>query len=155
MATQITNLIKKLKQQQQTFSVAESCTGGALAAEIVAMPGVSNVFAGGVVAYSNHAKRILLNIPKHQLEIYGAVSAPVAKAMAQNVREVLTTDFAVGITGIAGPDGGSESKPIGTVYISVVGPYFEKTKLCKFSGKRNDIQKQAREYAIDLLLEQL
>lgn len=151
----VEKLIKQLRKTGQNFALAESCTGGALAGEFVELAGVSSTFLGGVVAYSNFAKQSLLQIPRNHLKVYGAVSLPVAKSMAKNVREILNADYGISITGIAGPDGGSDEKPVGTVCFSVVGPQFEKVKECRFSGNRAKVQAQSREFAVSLLLENL
>ena len=111
-----------LVDQGQTLAVAESCTGGALGAALVARPGASAFFLGGVQAYSNEAKEHLLGVPGALIAEYGAVSEPVAVAMAKGARAKFGADYGVSITGIAGPDGGSENKPVGTVYMACDGP---------------------------------
>ena len=111
-----------LVNQGQTLAVAESCTGGALGTALVARPGASAFFMGGVQAYSNAAKENLLGVPIALIAQFGAVSEPVAVAMAQGAREKFGSDYGVSITGIAGPDGGSEDKPVGTVYMACDGP---------------------------------
>ncbi len=115
-------VLMQLGQTGQTLSVAESCTGGGLGAELTAVPGASSVVVGGVIAYSNAIKRNLLSVPQALLEEYGAVSAPVAQAMAIGVRSLTGSDWALAITGIAGPDGGTLEKPVGLVYVAVAGP---------------------------------
>lgn len=102
-----------------TVATAESCTGGLVAHAITSNPGSSGYFLGGVVSYSDAVKRSSLGIPAALLDSYGAVSAQVARAMAAGARERLAADLAVGVTGIAGPDGGSEEKPVGLVYIGI------------------------------------
>ena len=111
-----------LVRQGLTLAVAESCTGGALGAALVARAGASAFFRGGVQSYSNAAKVQLLGVDEALISEHGAVSEAVAKAMAKGVREKFGADFGVSITGIAGPDGGSEDKPVGTVYMACDGP---------------------------------
>ncbi len=115
-------VLEQLRKQQQTLSVAESCTGGGLGAELTAIPGSSDVLLGGVIAYSNALKQSLLGVSAELLEQFGAVSDPVAKAMAEGVRHLTGSDWSMAITGIAGPGGGSADKPVGLVHIAVAGP---------------------------------
>ncbi len=115
-------VLEQLRKQQQTLSVAESCTGGGLGAELTAIPGSSDVLLGGVIAYSNALKQRLLGVSAELLEQFGAVSDPVAQAMAEGARRVTGSDWSMAVTGIAGPGGGSAEKPVGLVYISVAGP---------------------------------
>lgn len=107
---------------QRSLAFAESCTGGLLAARLVDLAGISAVFRGGVVAYSDDAKRELLGVPAAALEANGAVSEAVAEAMATGARSRFAADFALATTGIAGPGGGSERKPVGTVCFALAGP---------------------------------
>ena len=111
-------VIKLLEQRKLTFSAAESCTGGEVAKRFTDIPGASSYFRGGVVTYTNEAKEKLLGIDAELLENYGAVSYPVAAEMAEKVRELLRTDLAVGITGLAGPDGDGVNE-VGTVFVSL------------------------------------
>lgn len=111
-----------LKQEQQTLAVAESCTGGWLGELITAVPGSSTYFLGGIISYSNAAKVSLLNVSPDDLERFGAVSEQVAIQMAIGVKLQLKSDWGISITGIAGPDGGSEAKPVGLVYIGIADP---------------------------------
>lgn len=115
-------LADALVQHRMTLAVAESCTGGALGAALVARPGASAHFVGGVQAYANSAKSAMLGIPEDMLVRHGAVSEPVAKAMAEGARRKLGADWALAITGVAGPDGGTDAKPVGTVFIACAGP---------------------------------
>ena len=105
-----------------TLAVAESCTGGGLGAALVAKPGASGYFLGGIQAYANSVKVAMLGVSEQDLTRYGAVSEAVACAMAEGARTRLGSDFGIGITGIAGPDGGTEAKPVGTVFIACSGP---------------------------------
>lgn len=108
-----------LKKAGKTLAVAESCTGGYIAHLMTSIPGASEWFRGGVTAYSNEVKMVLLDVRKEEIEKSGAVSSGVAEQMAAGARKQLGSDFAIGITGIAGPDGGSEQKPVGTVWVAV------------------------------------
>ncbi|MGA1303374.1 MAG: competence/damage-inducible protein A [Cyanobium sp.] len=115
-------VLAQLVERGQTLAVAESCTGGALGAALAAVPGASESWLGGVIAYANAAKEELLGVPANLLERWGAVSDPVALAMAKGVRQRLGSDWALAITGIAGPGGGTSEKPVGLVHLAVVGP---------------------------------
>ncbi|MFP4458351.1 MAG: competence/damage-inducible protein A [Candidatus Zixiibacteriota bacterium] len=106
-------------QKGLTLATAESCTGGMIASEIVDVPGSSEYFLGGVVSYSNEAKMNFLDVPEQELIDYGAVSSQVAKSMAKGAREKFGTDYAISTTGIAGPEGGTDEKPVGLVYVAV------------------------------------
>ena len=108
--------------QGLTVATAESCTGGLVAHLLTEVPGSSGYVSGGIVAYSNAVKRAELGVPESVLEAHGAVSAQVAVAMADGARRRLGTDLGVGVTGVAGPDGGTEAKPVGLVYVAVAGP---------------------------------
>ncbi|WP_186480509.1 competence/damage-inducible protein A [Synechococcus sp. NOUM97013] len=115
-------VLAQLRRRGQTLAVAESCTGGGLGAELTAVPGSSDVLLGGVIAYSNAIKNKVLGVPEALLEQFGAVSDPVAEAMAEGVRRLTDSDWSLAITGIAGPGGGTESKPVGLVHLAVAGP---------------------------------
>lgn len=115
-------ILEELTRRGQTLAVAESCTGGGLGAALAAVPGASQCWLGGVMAYANRAKEVLLGVPADLLDRWGAVSDPVALAMAQGVRQRFDSDWAVATTGIAGPGGGSVEKPVGLVHVAVVGP---------------------------------
>lgn len=142
---------KKLAQQKKTIAVAESCTGGTLAALITDIPGASRYFVQGWVTYSNKAKISELDVPADAIEKYASVSEQVAKAMAENARKKADTDFAIGITGIAGPTGDTEQKPIGLVYISVASDKKCETKRFIFPGNRASIRLRAAQTALNLL----
>ncbi|WP_413324331.1 competence/damage-inducible protein A [Synechococcus sp. MIT S9503] len=115
-------VLELLRQRKQTLAVAESCTGGGLGAELTAIPGSSDVLLGGVIAYSNALKQDLLDVSCQLLEQFGAVSDPVAQAMAEGVRRLTGSDWSMAVTGIAGPGGGTADKPVGLVHIAVAGP---------------------------------
>ena len=114
-------LVGKLRERGETLAVAESCTGGLLGARITGVAGASEVFLGGVQSYANDVKEDLLGVQKELLMEFGAVSEECARAMAEGAREKLGADWALSITGIAGPDGGTEGKPVGTMHIALAG----------------------------------
>ncbi len=113
---------KLLNNKEQTLSVAESCTGGGLGSMLTEVPGSSSYFLGGVIAYANQVKNALLSVNHQDLEKYGAVSNIVAEQMALGIKQRLHTDWGIGITGIAGPDGNTEEKPVGLVFIGLATP---------------------------------
>jgi len=115
-------VLQQLRQRNQTLAVAESCTGGGLGAALAAVPGASDVFLGGVIAYANPVKQELLGVAPELLAAHGAVSDPVARAMAEGARRATGAHWALAVTGIAGPAGGSVEKPVGLVHIAVAGP---------------------------------
>ena len=145
----------KLAVGGYTLSVAESCTGGLLAQRITEVPGSSKYFIEGVVTYSNDSKTRLLGVEPILLLEHGAVSAPVAEAMAEGVRNRADTDFALSITGIAGPDGGTEEKPVGTVFIAISSEAGTEHRRLKLPGDRNLIRWRATQAALDLLRRRL
>ena len=110
-----------LARQGKTLALAESCTGGLIANRITNVPGASKIFLGGVVAYSNEAKQKFLGVRAKTLSRHGAVSEAVAREMARGARKKFGADFAIAVTGIAGPGGGTKSKPVGTVFIALTG----------------------------------
>jgi len=131
-------LIKELNKRDQTIVFAESCTGGLLSSSLTSISGSSQVFKGSIVSYSNELKNSLLNISEEKLTKYGAVSEEVCESMAINVKEKLGADWAISISGIAGPYGGSQDKPVGLVYISIAGPNNHITNIKKlFNSTRN------------------
>ncbi|HUT30424.1 MAG TPA: competence/damage-inducible protein A [Sedimentisphaerales bacterium] len=142
---------QKLRQGNKTLAVAESCTGGILAALLTDVPGASDYFMLGWVTYSNSAKISELGVGAELIEKYGAVSEPVAVAMAEGARRKGGTDYAIAITGIAGPGGGTEQKPVGRVYISVVWAGRSETKGYFFSGDRDSIRLRAAQTALNIL----
>ena len=136
-------LIKALGKRNETIVFAESCTGGLLSSSVTSISGASKVFRGSIVSYSNELKNSLLNISEEKLKKFGAVSEEVCEAMAINVKEKLGADWAISISGIAGPNGGSKEKPVGLVYISISGPNNHITNIKKkFNSTRNRIEIQ-------------
>ena len=148
-------LIRSFRDQKLTVGFAESCTGGALSAFLTEQPGVSDIFLGSVVSYSNEAKMDLLGVRRDTLMQEGAVSEAVARQMAHGVRKQLKTDWSVAVTGIAGPSGGTPDKPVGTVCFAIAGSSFESSRKEIFSGDRKAIQQKSVDYAISWLAEVL
>ena len=144
-------VLSRLSAASQTLAVAESCTGGLLAARITDVPGASDVFLGGVVTYSNQAKEDFVDVPRAMLVEHGAVSEPVARAMAAGVRARFGSDWGVGITGIAGPSGGTEDKPVGLVHWAVAGPTDTVSEHRVFPGDRAAIRTWTVNLSLDLL----
>ena len=144
-----------LCQRSQTLSVAESCTGGLLAASLVDISGSSAWFAGGWVTYSNDLKHACLGVPLDMLEQHGAVSAPVAQAMANGAMKAAKSDYAIAITGIAGPDGGSAHKPVGTVFIACVSQNgdarAERVRRFCFTGNRLAVRDRSAKAGLQML----
>jgi nicotinamide-nucleotide amidase len=140
-----------LMKHRKTITVAESCTGGLLTKLITDVPGASEYFTHGWITYSNQAKTELLGVPKQLIEKYGAVSEQVASAMAIAARQKAKSDYAIAITGIAGPTGGSKQKPVGLVYISVCDSDDCQTKKCLFSYTRDLIRTRAALTALNML----
>jgi nicotinamide-nucleotide amidase len=140
-----------LRDRRLTLSVAESCTGGLLGHRITNVPGSSVYFERGVVVYSYRAKEELLGIPSQLLAAHGAVSAPVAEAMARGIREMSGSHLALAITGVAGPDGGTPAKPVGTVFIGLASSDGARSHHFLFSGNRESIKWQSSQQALDLL----
>lgn len=141
-------LVAALRKGSATLAVAESCTGGLLGARITDVPGSSDVFRGGVIAYANEVKARELDVPASLLEAHGAVSEPVAIAMANGVRRRLGTTLGVGITGVAGPGGGSEDKPVGTVWTALAAEGHASAVRVVFPGSRGDIRARAVQAAM-------
>jgi len=131
-------LIKELAKRKETIVFAESCTGGLLSSSITSISGSSQVFQGSIISYSNELKNSLLNISEEKLIKYGAVSEEVCEAMAINVKGKLGADWAIAISGIAGPKGGSQDKPVGLVYVSIAGPNNHITNIKKIFNSTRD-----------------
>ncbi len=135
-----------------TISVAESCTSGLLAARITDVAGSSRYFKGGVVAYQNELKERLLGVPARAVE-EGGVSEEVARAMAQGCRERLRTDIALGITGIAGPGGGTRQTPVGTIFVAIATPGETRCERFSFSGGRASNREKAVQAALKMAIQ--
>ncbi|MBK9291437.1 MAG: competence/damage-inducible protein A [Bacteroidetes bacterium] len=142
---------RMLREGNLTLGLAESCTGGYLAHLITSLPGSSAIFKGSIVAYANEAKTALLGVDESLISAFGAVSQEVALAMAQGARQRLQTDYALGITGIAGPDGGTPEKPVGTVWIALAGPAHTYAKHFRFGDKRERNIRRSALAALDML----
>jgi competence/damage-inducible protein CinA-like protein len=143
--------IKDLRRRGQTLATAESCTGGLVSARLTDVPGASEAFVGGVVSYSNDVKEHQLGVPLAVLVDHGAVSEEVARAMASGVRARLAADWGIGITGIAGPSGGTEDKPVGLVHWAVAGPDGVWAEHRVFPGDRSVVREWSLNSALDLL----
>lgn len=146
---------KFLQKLRATLATAESCSGGLLAHCITNVPGASRYFAGGVIAYSNEAKEALLAVPHDMLLQHGAVSEPVARAMASGARIAFHADYGLGVTGIAGPGGGTDDKPVGLVYIAVADKDGAEVTRHIFDGTRDEIKMATAEHALNLLIKRL
>jgi nicotinamide-nucleotide amidase len=144
-------VVGRLLAAGATLAAAESCTGGLLSARVTDLPGASGAFLGGVVCYSNAAKERLVGVPRALLETHGAVSEPVALALASGVRERFGADWGVGITGIAGPGGGTPDKPVGLVHWAVAGPGEVAHQQRVFGGSRAVVREWSVNAALDLL----
>jgi competence/damage-inducible protein CinA-like protein len=139
------------RERGLTLATAESCTGGLVAGRLTAVPGSSDVFRGGVVAYADDVKAKELGVPPALLEAHGAVSAEAARAMAEGARSQLDADVAVSTTGVAGPGGGTEEKPVGLVFLHVTGPEGEEVRRIDLPGDREMIRGRATTAALHLL----
>lgn len=148
-------VVRELGRRGQSLATAESCTGGLLGAALTEVPGVSQWYVGGVVSYSNDLKERLVGVPHDLLVEHGAVSESVARAMARGVRERLGADWGVGVTGVAGPGGGTAEKPVGLVHWAVAGPAGEWAARQVFPGSRDVVRRWAVNAALDLLRRRL
>lgn len=145
-------LVEVLLEKGLTVATAESCTGGGVAHAITSVPGSSAVFMGGVVSYANEVKERVLGVCPETLAVVGAVSSETAAQMVEGVRDLMKVDLAVSLTGIAGPDGGSALKPVGTVWFGYGTREATKTEMKVFSGNREEVRAGAIDHALGLLI---
>ncbi len=144
-------VLKILKEKKITLSTAESCTGGDISRRITSISGSSDVFKGAIIAYSNDTKKNILNVSNQTLETYGAVSEECVKEMSVGVKKLLNTDCSIAVSGIAGPTGGTDDKPVGTVWISVSTPYNTISEKFSFGDTRERNVSRASIAALNLL----
>ncbi len=142
-----------LREKGWTLSIAESCTGGQICDRITNIPGSSDYFMGGMVTYSNKSKRKHLNVPKREIERFGAVSPQVAKSMAKGVQKTFGTTFGLSTTGIAGPSGGTKEKPVGLVFIGLAKGRRVTVKKLNLKGTRKVIKREATHLALRALFQ--
>ena len=136
----------------KTLVTAESLTGGGIGSALISVSGASAVYKGGIISYTNAVKHGVLGVPLETLDEFGAVSAPVAKAMAEGARKVLEADIAVSVTGLAGPTGDEFGNPVGTVFIGYSDSETTVVKHCLFSGDRESIRNMTIQAALQLVL---
>ena len=144
-------IINLLKEKNKTITFAESCTGGRIASAFTAISGASSVLNGSVVSYANEIKSAWLGVKEETLVEYGAVSQECVEEMLKGILKMASADYAIAVSGIAGPTGGSDEKPVGTVYIGVATEEESNVKLYLFKGNREEIQEQATAKSILLL----
>lgn len=144
-------VVRLLAKYELTVTTAESCTGGMIASKLVNVPGASDVFNEGFITYSNKAKRKILDVSKNTLKKYGAVSEQTVREMAIGGVFAADSDACIAVTGIAGPDGGTDEKPVGLVYIGCCIKDEVTVKECHFHGTRMEIREQSANAALDLL----
>lgn len=149
--TRLEYIAHELTERKKTVTTAESCTGGLLAAELTRLPGSSAFFQRGFVTYSNQSKTQLLNVLPSTLRSYGAVSEETVREMALGALLATRNDYAIGISGVAGPDGGTDKSPVGTVWFGFATKQRIWAKQYRFSGTRDEIRQQAVQYALAIL----
>ena len=146
------DVLSRLKGK--TLVTAESCTGGGIGAALTAISGSSEVYKGGIISYTNWVKHKYLNVPQEMLDTVGAVSAPVAEAMAKGARDNLQADVAVSVTGLAGPSGDAYGNPVGTVFVGYADAVKVISRHYVFAGNREEVRQQAAKAALQLILEE-
>jgi nicotinamide-nucleotide amidase len=144
-------VLELCRERRLTIGVAESCTGGLLGARLTSIPGSSDVVLGGVIAYANDVKRNMLGVSETILNDQGAVSEPVARHMADGVRQRLGASIGIAITGVAGPGGGTSEKPVGTVWIAVAFSTGTRARLLRLLGDREEIRRRATQSSLELV----
>lgn len=141
-------LLQSLRKRGQTLAVAESCTGGGLGARLTSVPGSSDVFLGGAISYANEVKMGVLGVSNETLASHGAVSESCAREMAEGASRTFGSNWAISITGVAGPDGGTPKKPVGLVYIGVSGPDGTTVEEHRFRGSREGVRQRSVQFAL-------
>lgn len=155
-SSQVQEIKKIFDERGLTLALAESCTGGLISATIAEQPGVSSFFLGSVVSYHSTVKHKILKVPMSLIQVMGEVSYPVALEMARGVKFALKSDWALSVTGVAGPTGGTVEKPVGYVCFGLVGPGVEHSESQSFGSlPRGEIQRRSAGWALDLLLRHL
>jgi len=147
----IKKIILKLSKEKKTISFAESCTGGRIAAAFTSVAGASSILNGSCVTYSNEIKHKWLNVSEDTLENFGAVSKECVSEMLDGIQIMAKSNYAIAVSGIAGPTGGTSLKPVGTVYIGILTPRNREVFHCLFDGTREDIQEKSTLFAIKKL----
>ena len=147
-------LLQLLRERGLTFAAAESCTGGLIAKRITDLSGASAVFRGGIVSYTNEVKRDVLGVPQNLLDEHGAVSVPVAQAMAEGALRITGADFSVSVTGVAGPDKDDRGNDVGTVFFGIASARANRALKVHLQGDRGMIRQLAADHAFALLLEE-
>lgn len=155
LPTLVAQVAAALKKRGWTCATAESCTGGLIGAALTAQAGASLWYKGGIIAYANACKTAMLGVPQSMLDTHGAVSEAVARAMARGASAALGTQAAVAVTGVAGPDGGSAEKPVGTVWIAWAMPECCTAQCFLFSGDREAVRQATVAQALQSLVEKL
>ena len=147
----IIEIINTLKEKNQTITFAESCTGGRIASAFTAISGASSVLMGSAVTYANEIKSHWLGVKEQTLLEYGAVSSQCVEEMLSGILKMASADYAIAVSGIAGPTGGTQTKPVGTIYIGIETPQKKIVQHHLLQGNRESIQAQATDTAIELL----
>jgi len=149
------DVLRLLQITKRTLATAESCTGGMLGERITSIPGASTNFIGGAIDYTNEMKARLLGVARTDLNQHGAVSETVARQMAEGVMRTASADYGVAITGVAGPGGGTEAKPVGLAYIAIAGPRGTEVRAERFRGDRETIRYRSTQIALQMLRDEL